>query len=103
MKPFKVSVAVRHKLLHKHGVTMDEVSECFINRIGGFYEDDRLDPQTDPPTMWFVAETDRQRALKVVFCEYPDFYAIKSAFDATDKWRKVYEELCEKHSTNRSQ
>lgn len=96
MKGFKVSARIREKILHKHGVTMEEVTECFLNRSPHAFTDDRLDPQTDPPTQWFIAETDKTRKLKIVYCEYEDFFAIKSAFDATTKWCVVYDELCEK-------
>lgn len=94
MKQFKISKAVREKLLEKHNVTVDEVYECFYNREGPAFTDTRLDPQTDPPTQWFVAETDKLKKLKIVYCDYGEFFAIKSAFEATNKWQETYTELC---------
>lgn len=56
---FKISPRVDAKLRERHGVTQIEVSQCFANRHGPFFSDTRADHQTDPPTYWFVAETDK--------------------------------------------
>lgn len=67
------------KLLEKHAVTFDEIWECFLNRQGGFLEDTRVNHKTSPPTLWFIAETDIGRLLKVVFIELFDTsYEIKT-------------------------
>lgn len=96
MKGFKVSSHVQQKLLDKHGVTLNEVYECFTNRERPAFEDERADHQTDPPTFWFIAETDKRRILKVIYVEYEEFFAIKSAFDANGTWIEKYEEMCAK-------
>jgi len=44
----KCSPAVRQKLSDKHGVSLEEVRECFANRVGGLLEDAREDHRTDP-------------------------------------------------------
>jgi hypothetical protein len=97
-KPLKISEHVADKLLHKHGVTRGEVFECFLNREGPTFLDTRADHQTDPPTAWFVAETDRRRVLKVVFIEYPEFYAIKTVFEPADGSDRLYYRLCAKYA-----
>jgi uncharacterized DUF497 family protein len=98
MKGFKISTRVREKLLHhSHAVTTDEIYECFFNR-GLAFKDDRAEHDTDPETQWFIAETDKRRLLKVVYVEYPDFFAIKSAYEPTKKWIDLYAELCAKHA-----
>ena len=55
------------KLRTKHNVEPDEVTQCFFNRKKGFLSDTREEHKTEPPTQWFVACTDKQRQLKVVF------------------------------------
>ncbi|MBB5875876.1 ADP-ribosyl-(dinitrogen reductase) hydrolase [Xanthomonas sp. 3498] len=94
----RISARVREKLELKHGVTPLEVYQCFLNRDGPSFRDNREDHETDPPTQWFIAETDHGRKLKVVYVQYPDFFAIKSAFEPTQKWVTDYETLCVQHS-----
>lgn len=74
-----VSKRVAEKLRYKHDVTLFEVKECFLNCSKGFLEDTRLNNKTNPPTMWFIAETDRGRCLKVVFMEGVKGVEIKTA------------------------
>ena len=62
-----VSTKVRQKLADKHGVQVDEIAQCFCNRENGYLKDTREDHQTNPPTLWFIAETDYNRKLKVEF------------------------------------
>jgi len=65
----KISYRIIEKLEYKHRVKVDEVWECFLNRDRDFLEDTRLDHRTNPPTLWFIAETHKGRKLKVVFIE----------------------------------
>jgi hypothetical protein len=65
--PLWYSDEVRKKLAEKHKVSEDEVRQCFENREGNYLEDMREEHRTDPPTHWFVAETNRLRVLKVAF------------------------------------
>jgi uncharacterized DUF497 family protein len=90
---FKITDRVLRKLRERHGVEREEVGECFLNRTGKFYGDSREDNKTDPPTYWFVAETDKGRLLKVVFVRYPDRYQIKSAYPPDDGSDRLYEKL----------
>ena len=60
---------VLEKLTSKHRVTADEVRQCFENRDGGLLEDDREEHRTDPPTQWFIAETNQCRKLKIIFIQ----------------------------------
>lgn len=92
----KISAAIAEKLATKHRVTRKEVWECFANRTGRFFSDPRQEHQTEPPTYWFVSCTDAGRVLKVVFVRYPDFYAIKTAFEPDDGSDGTYAQLCEK-------
>ncbi|MEO9204911.1 MAG: ADP-ribosyl-(dinitrogen reductase) hydrolase [Gammaproteobacteria bacterium] len=89
---FKFTKRIAEKLLKKHRVTIIEVGECFLNRIHGLLEDTRLDHRTEPPTLWFIAETDHGRLLKVVFIEHTDgTYEIKTAYEPNENEVKIYE------------
>jgi len=92
---FKISRRIAGKLRDKHGVSPKEVFECFLNKSGPYYSDSREDHKTNPPTYWFVSETDAGRVLKVVFVRYPEFFAIKSAFEPNDGSDALYAKLKE--------
>lgn len=62
-----ISDRVRRKLIDKHNVSEDEIRQCFMNGGEHFFRDPREEHQTDPPSHWFVAETNQRRKLKVVF------------------------------------
>lgn len=89
---FNISAAVAKKLSEKHHVTRDEIEECFYNREKGLLEDTREQHKTAPPTMWFIAETDVGRCLKVVFVEHDnDTYEIKTAYEPNAEEVRIYE------------
>jgi len=83
-----ISPKIRQKLAKKHGVSKEEVIQCFANWDTSLYApmiDDREEHATDPPTRWFVAETDMGRMLKVLFVWYEEDGRIylKSAYEAS--------------------
>ena len=84
---------ILEKLKNKHQVSRREVEQCFENRCGVYIEDTREDHQTDPPTLWFVAETNRSRLLKVVFLVLDGNVHIKSAYEANSIEVAIYEDL----------
>ena len=86
----KCSSAVKQKLAEKHGVSLEEVQQCFANREGGLLEDTREDHQTDPPTQWFIAETDYGRRLKVVFILKNGSILLKTAYTPNPKEESIY-------------
>ncbi|WP_242602107.1 hypothetical protein [Legionella yabuuchiae] len=67
MKSLIISQSISDKLSYKHGVVRTEVEECFLNRSKGLLEDIRENNVTNPPTQWFISETNKGRKLKVVF------------------------------------
>ena len=95
-KKFLISRAVENKLKERHDVTTDEVYECFMNIEGPAFKDTRAEHDTDPPTMWFVASTDRGRRLKVVYIEREESFSIKTAYEPKDGSDELYKRLCEK-------
>lgn len=87
---------IRDKLESKHHVKEGEVHECFFNRDGPYLFEGEEDHQTDPPTEWFLAQTDRGRLLKVIFVFRDGNIYLKSAFDANAKAQQIYTELSNK-------
>lgn len=86
-----ISPKVLRKLAERHQVVPHEIEECFCNRERGFLIDTREDHKTDPQTMWFIAETNFGRLLKVVFIILEDTsVTIKSAFAPNDKEIEIY-------------
>ncbi|WP_369600440.1 hypothetical protein AAIA72_11380 [Hahella sp. SMD15-11] len=89
-----ITQKIRTKLQKKHGVSEDEILECFANRDGKFLTDTRENHRTDPPTKWFVAETNQGRLLKVVFIQYDNGEThIKTAYQANEKEIEIYEKF----------
>ncbi|MEJ2911873.1 ADP-ribosyl-(dinitrogen reductase) hydrolase [Pseudoalteromonas sp. C12FD-1] len=83
--------SVRMKLKNKHNVSIYEVEECFSNREGSFLEDTREKNKTNPPTNWFIAETDYGRKLKVVFIELEDRIELKTAYEPNQEEIRIYQ------------
>lgn len=68
-----MSQKIRNKLSGKTPpVSEQDILQCFANRDGCFLIDTRADNRTDPPTRWFIAETDYGRWLKVCFVLMPN-------------------------------
>lgn len=86
-----ISPKVLRKLAARHKVEVHEIEQCFCNRERGFLIDTREDHKTDPQTMWFVAETNFGRKLKVVFMILEDkSVTIKSVFAPNEKELEIY-------------
>lgn len=87
-----ISPRVLAKLRDKHNVSRKDVWECFENRQGRDLFDTRAEHQTDPKTRWFLACTNHNRLLKVVFI--PDVAGkavdIKSAYEPNDEEIRIY-------------
>lgn len=86
-----VSKRIAEKLAAKSPpVTPREVEQCFENRTGKLLLDTREQHQTDPPTLWFIAETNNRRLLKVVLIIKSDGVHIKSAYDPNEDEKRIY-------------
>lgn len=88
-----ISPKIARKLAGKvPPVTEGEIIQCFSNRQGKFLEDTREDHQSNPPTQWFIAETDYGVCLKVVFVYYPGKgVAIRTAYSPNEAEIRIYE------------
>lgn len=88
----KIGKGIALKLKLKHSVMLEEVEQCFLNREKGLLEDTREQHMTRPPTLWFIARTDKNRLLKIVFIELlSGGYAIKTAYEPSNKEVKIYD------------
>lgn len=75
----------------KHLVRGSEIRQCFQNRDGIFLTDERETNKTDPPSLWFVAETDNARVLKIVFVFAHGKLHIKTAYQPNQVEISIYE------------
>ncbi len=92
-----VSARVQAKLAAKEPpVTRDEILDCFANRTGTHLLDTRAHHATDPPTQWFIAETNYGRRLKICFMQTPQDVIIKSAFEPDVQELRIYEKYSKK-------
>lgn len=87
-----ISLAVRQKLASKHGVSYEEVEQCFCG-MGATLIDSREQHVTNPPTRWFVGETDYGRKLKVVFILDGSNFIVKTVYPANDDEIRIYEKF----------
>lgn len=87
----KISSDVKRKLHEKHSVSVREVKECFANKRAGDLEDTRADHKTNPPTRWFIAETDRGRLMKIIYMlDGGNNIHIKSAYEPEAAALRIY-------------
>ena len=90
MRSLVISPQLLQKLQEKHRVTRREVEQCFENKIGNYLEDDREEHRSDPPTLWFVAPTNCDRLLKVIFVFLDGNIYIKSAYEPSQTVIEIY-------------
>jgi len=90
MLNLKISADVLYKLEHKHGVIGDEIEQCFGNRTGQLLEDTREKHKTNPPTLWFLACTNKLRLPKILYIQIGDRVELKSAFSPNKTEIDIY-------------
>lgn len=87
-----ISDDVEQKLREEHRVDQFEILECFGNQTRSILIDDREDHRTDPPTQWFIAETDTGRLLKVVFIQPTALdVVIRTAYEPDENEKLLYQ------------
>jgi isopentenyldiphosphate isomerase len=91
MKNLVVSEAIKTKLQKKHQVTIREVQHCLINREGRLLLDKRALTKTNPPTLWFIALTNQNRKLKIVYIQRDNQVILKTAYEPNDVELAIYE------------
>ena len=90
MENLLISDAVLRKLKTRHGVDVSEVRQCFLNRHGKLLHDTRALTKTDPPTLWFIAKTNKNRALKIVYILKDSKIILKTAYDPNEMELGIY-------------
>jgi hypothetical protein len=106
-----ISDKVRRKLTEKHNVSEDEIRQCFVNGGDHFFRDNREDHQTNPPSHWFISETNQRRKLKIVFLarrvEAPEGQKvqieIKTAYPPNAEEIALYDRLSRRCDSSTSQ
>ena len=88
--PIVINDSILKKLTDKHKVSQREIEQCFDNKEGGLLRDTREKNQTAPPTVWFLAHTNKSRLLKIVFVQIDDDIIIKTAYDANEDEIRIY-------------
>ena len=89
----QISPKVVEKLKDKHGVDPREVEQCFENKTGLLLKDTRENHRSDPPTLWFIAPTNRNRLLKVCFIQKGPDQHIRTAYPPNQNELKIYRTL----------
>lgn len=92
MEKLYISDLIEAKLRVKHGITRKDVCEAFANRQDGKYiKDTRLQHQTDPETVWFVALNNWGQNIKVVYMQFPDgTMLVKTAYKANPEEIRIF-------------
>lgn len=86
-----ISAKVREKLARKDPpVTEEEIRQCFATLEARTLRDTREQHASDPPTEWFIAETDFGRKLKVVFIPRGGDVVIRSAYPPNEEEVRIY-------------
>jgi len=91
MKNLVDSAAIESKLHKKHHVSINEVEQCFLNRLGNLLYDTRAKTKTIPPTLWFIALTNKNRKLKIVYIQKGSQLILKTAYEPNDIELDIYE------------
>jgi hypothetical protein len=86
----KISAAILAKIVDGHNVQVVEVEQAFQNRYAGLLEDSRARHKTNPPTLWFVAPTNKGRRLKIVYIQEGKEVHLKSAFEPNAEEERIY-------------
>jgi hypothetical protein len=90
MDNLKISEVVLKKLAEVHNVTRTEVEQCFSNRLGRLLQDKRALTRTNPPTLWFIAYTNKSRHLKIVYIQKGNIVELKTAYDPNEEEARIY-------------
>jgi len=85
-----ISAKVADHIRTKHDVSESEARQCFENRTGGLLIDTREDHKSDPPTMWFIAPTNKVRLLKVCFVQRDGDSYLRTAYEPNADELRIY-------------
>ena len=88
-----ISHQIYLKLISKHGLKEPEreIIEAFSNMTGGTLIDTREEHASDPPTEWFIAETNQGKMLKVCFIAKQGNIYIRTAYQPNSDEIRIYQ------------
>lgn len=88
-----LSSQILAKLKTKHNISDPEnaIREAFCNMEGETLIDTREDHQSDPPTEWFISETNYGVKLKICFIEKDGKFYIRTAYTPNAEEIRIYE------------
>lgn len=90
MQNLVVSAVILGKITNRHNVTIAEVRQCFLNRKGRLLVDNRALTKTNPPTLWFIADTNKVRTLKIVYIQDGLQVHLKTAYEPNEVETAIY-------------
>lgn len=90
MKNLSISAATESKLMTKHGVTPREVEQCFENIDGPLLIDSREDHKSDPPTLWFISRTNKNRLLKIAYIQKGETVHLRTCYEPNEAEIQIY-------------
>jgi hypothetical protein len=90
MKNLIISEKLRAKLTDKHNVTDREVEQCFENIEGPLLIDSREDHKSDPPTLWFISRTNKNRLLKVAYIQRGSSVYLRTCYEPNEAEMQIY-------------
>ncbi len=90
MKNLLISDAVLEKLTDKHQVDRRDVVQCFENMDGPLLIDDREDHRSDPPTLWFISKTNKDRLLKIAYIQRGSSIHLRTCYEPNDAEIRIY-------------
>jgi hypothetical protein len=93
VKNLKISDSILAKIVSSHYVQRVEVEQAFQNRTAGLLEDARAQHKTNPPTLWFIAPTNKGRRLKIVYIQQGTEVHLKSAFEPNAEEERIYKKF----------
>lgn len=94
MKGLIIADSIQRKLNEKHGgITRREIEQCFENCEGEHLIDNREKHKTNPPTKWFIAQTNANRLLKVAFIFEDGKVFVKTAYEPCEEEIRIYKKF----------
>jgi uncharacterized DUF497 family protein len=90
MKNLHISENVLEKLHRKHHVDRREVEQCFENIDGPLLIDNRENHKSDPPTLWFISKTNKNRLLKIAYIQRGSEIHLRTCFEPNEDEIKIY-------------
>lgn len=90
MRNLIISEAILKKLKEKHDVCRREVEQCFENLEGPLLVDNREEHRSDPPTLWFLSRTNKNRLLKIAYIQRGSKVFLRTCYAPNDDEIAIY-------------